>query len=122
MPVGDDMTQPPYLTYASYLQERHGCTVYRVAVDAGFSCPNRPEGRSSRGCTYCAEEGGRAPYLSAAAITRSINSRDGNGRTPSWINTSSDCGEQESSPAKAVEQAVLAVNPSAAFRLEGDST
>ena len=57
------MTQPPYLTYASYLQERHGCTVYRVAVDAGFCCPNRSGGRSSRGCTYCAEDGARAPYL-----------------------------------------------------------
>ena len=61
--------EPPYLTYARYLQGRHGCVVYRVAVDAGFSCPNRPDGRSSRGCTYCAEEGGRAPYLSAASTT-----------------------------------------------------
>jgi uncharacterized protein len=59
--------EPPYLTYARYLQQRHGGVVYRVAVDAGFSCPNRPAGRSSRGCTYCAEEGGRAPYLSAAS-------------------------------------------------------
>ena len=57
------MKQPPYLTYARYLQERHGCTVYRVAVDAGFCCPNRTGGRSSRGCTYCAEDGARAPYL-----------------------------------------------------------
>jgi radical SAM protein (TIGR01212 family) len=63
------MIEPPYLTYARYLTDRHGCIVYRVAVDAGFSCPNRPEGRSSRGCTYCAEEGGRAPYLSAASRT-----------------------------------------------------
>lgn len=57
------MSEPPYLTYSRYLRERHGCTVYRVAVDAGFSCPNRAGGRSSRGCTYCAEDGARAPYL-----------------------------------------------------------
>ncbi|MGD0725839.1 MAG: TIGR01212 family radical SAM protein [Spirochaetia bacterium] len=60
---GNSMSEPPYLTYSRYLRERHGCTVYRVAVDAGFSCPNRAGGRSSRGCTYCAEDGARAPYL-----------------------------------------------------------
>ena len=69
------MEEPPYLTYSRYLNDRHGCTVYRVAVDAGFSCPNRPEGRGSRGCTYCAEGGGRAPYLSAesgAAVEKQV--------------------------------------------------
>jgi len=60
---GSAMSEPPWLTYSRYLRERHGCTVYRVAVDAGFSCPNRADGRSSRGCTYCAEDGARAPYL-----------------------------------------------------------
>jgi len=55
--------EPPYLTYANYLRQRHGCTVYRVAVDAGFSCPNRKAGRSSGGCSYCAVDGSRAPYL-----------------------------------------------------------
>ena len=65
------MKQPPYLTYARYLQERHGCTVYRVAVDAGFCCPNRTGGRSSRGCTYCAEDGARAPYLGSQVALKS---------------------------------------------------
>jgi radical SAM protein (TIGR01212 family) len=57
------VVEPPYLTYSRYLRQRHGGTVYRVAVDAGFSCPNRKGGRSSGGCTYCAVEGSRAPYL-----------------------------------------------------------
>ncbi len=39
--------------------------MYRVAVDAGFSCPNRKGGRSSGGCSYCAADGSRAPYLNA---------------------------------------------------------
>lgn len=60
---GTDVEEPPYLTYSRYLRDRHGCTVYRVAVDAGFSCPNRAGGRSGRGCSYCAEDGARAPYL-----------------------------------------------------------
>jgi hypothetical protein len=59
----EQASEPPYLTYSRYLHERHGCTVYRVAVDAGFSCPNRASGRAGAGCTYCAEDGSRAPYL-----------------------------------------------------------
>ena len=59
------MSEPPYLTYSRYLRRRHGCTVYRVAVDAGFTCPNRRSGRESGGCTYCAGNGSRAAYLPA---------------------------------------------------------
>jgi uncharacterized protein len=55
--------EPPYLSYSKYLRKRHGCSVYRVAVDAGFSCPNRSLGRKSPGCSYCAADGSRAPYL-----------------------------------------------------------
>ena len=62
------MSDPPYRTYARYLRDRYGCSVYRVAVDAGFTCPNRCDGgRQSAGCTYCAEDGARAPYLGAAS-------------------------------------------------------
>ncbi|HTO23697.1 MAG TPA: TIGR01212 family radical SAM protein [Spirochaetia bacterium] len=54
---------PPYLSYSRYLHERHGCAVHRVAVDAGFSCPNRGADRSRPGCSYCDAHGSRAPYL-----------------------------------------------------------
>ncbi len=62
--------EAPYFTYSRYLRERHGCTVYRVAVDAGFSCPNRAGGRTSPGCIYCAEDGSRAPYLAGREEVR----------------------------------------------------
>jgi radical SAM protein (TIGR01212 family) len=58
------VSAPPYLTYSRYLKERHGCTVHRVAVDAGFTCPNRGSDRSRGGCSYCDPGGSRAPYLS----------------------------------------------------------
>jgi radical SAM protein (TIGR01212 family) len=58
------VSEPPYLTYSRYLKERHGCSVYRVAVDAGFTCPNRTAGRAGAGCSYCDANGSRAPYLS----------------------------------------------------------
>ena len=62
-----DPGDPPYLTYSRYLRQRHGCPVYRVAVDAGFTCPNRGADRSRPGCSYCDADGSRAPYLDGCA-------------------------------------------------------
>jgi uncharacterized protein len=61
---GKNVNEPPYLTYSRYLRQRHGCAVHRVAVDAGFGCPNRDRGRSGAGCSYCDADGSRAPYAS----------------------------------------------------------
>ena len=55
-----------FLRYGRYLRDTYGETAYRVAVDAGFSCPNRGPDRSRRGCTYCDEYGSRAPYQERA--------------------------------------------------------
>jgi hypothetical protein len=62
-----DVLALPWLSYSRYLRERYGCRVYRVAVDAGFGCPNRTGGRSGGGCTYCAAHGSRAAYSDAPA-------------------------------------------------------
>lgn len=59
----DDVPDLPWRSYAAWLRKRHGCRLWRVAVDAGFSCPHRAGGRSGEGCSFCAGEGGRAPYL-----------------------------------------------------------
>lgn len=45
--------------YSDYLKSKYGCKVYRVAIDAGFSCPNRASG----GCIYCNDNGSRASYI-----------------------------------------------------------
>lgn len=67
--------EEPFRSYARYLREKYGRTVYRVAVDAGFSCPNRGPDRSRPGCSYCDEQGARAPYLGDLAdIGRQIHS------------------------------------------------
>lgn len=47
------------LSYNDYLKKRYGCKVYRVALDAGFSCPNIAGG----GCIYCNSNGSRASYI-----------------------------------------------------------
>ena len=52
-----------FCSYGSYLTEKYGKRAYRVGVDAGFSCPNRENGRSGFGCTFCDEAGSRAAYI-----------------------------------------------------------
>lgn len=56
------MGRKMYLSYNQYLQEKYNTRVYRIAVDAGFNCPNRLAGRSSKGCDFCDEFGARAIY------------------------------------------------------------
>jgi len=42
-----------YNAYAAFLKEKFGCRVYKVVVDAGFTCPNRDGTVAVGGCTYC---------------------------------------------------------------------
>jgi len=48
--------------YNDYLRAKYGCKVYRIALDAGFSCPNIKSG----GCIYCNSKGSRASYINSA--------------------------------------------------------
>ncbi len=46
-----------YYRFSKYLKEHFGCRVYKISIDAGFSCPNK-DGRTSRdGCIYCDNKG-----------------------------------------------------------------
>lgn len=47
----------PYRTLAPWLRETFGRPVFRVALDAGSTCPNRDGTRGRGGCTYCDVEG-----------------------------------------------------------------
>jgi len=50
------------ILYNDYLRSKYGCKVYRIALDAGFSCPNLNSG----GCIYCNSKGSRASYIDPA--------------------------------------------------------
>lgn len=50
-------TQKRYNQYSEYLKNKFGVKVYKVTLDAGFSCPNRDGVISSGGCIFC-DEGG----------------------------------------------------------------
>ena len=41
------------LSYGRFLRDKFGCRVYKVSLDAGFSCPNRDGSLSTAGCAYC---------------------------------------------------------------------
>jgi hypothetical protein len=45
--------KPRYNKFSDYLKERFGEKVYKVSVDAGFSCPNRDGKLSEEGCVFC---------------------------------------------------------------------
>ena len=52
------MSQPlPYRTLKPFLKQSFGRPMYRVALDAGSSCPNRDGTKGLGGCTYCDVEG-----------------------------------------------------------------
>ena len=52
-----------YNSYSSYMMRRYGYRIFRVGVDAGFSCPNRLRSPNGEGCVYCDSHGARAAYL-----------------------------------------------------------
>ncbi len=46
-----------FYKYSDYLQETFGDRVFKITVDAGFSCPNRDGTISNGGCIFCDEKG-----------------------------------------------------------------
>lgn len=42
-----------YYRFSRYLRERFGCSVSKITVDAGFSCPNLDGTLSRQGCIFC---------------------------------------------------------------------
>lgn len=46
-----------YYGFSEYLNNRFACRVYKITVDAGFSCPNRDGTRGRGGCIYCDNRG-----------------------------------------------------------------
>jgi uncharacterized protein len=47
------MSTSRYNMFGPYLKSIYGCRVYKVVVDAGFTCPNRDGTVATGGCTYC---------------------------------------------------------------------
>lgn len=58
--------------YKEHLERVYGKSVYRIGIDAGFSCPNRNEWRQG-GCAFCDGTGASAIYqrTQESSFTRS---------------------------------------------------
>ncbi|MGN0031615.1 MAG: TIGR01212 family radical SAM protein [Candidatus Gastranaerophilaceae bacterium] len=50
-------TDKRYNQFSAYLKNKFGAKVYKITLDAGFSCPNRDGTISTGGCIFC-DEGG----------------------------------------------------------------
>lgn len=46
-----------YNAIGPQLKKEFGCTVAKLAIDGGFTCPNRDGTRGTGGCTFCSEGG-----------------------------------------------------------------
>lgn len=51
------MEKIPYYSLNKYLQDTFGQKVYKIALDGGFSCPNRDGKIDTRGCIFCSAGG-----------------------------------------------------------------
>ena len=51
-------TNKRYHTFDYYLKQKYGSKVFKVSLNAGFSCPNRDGSKGVRGCAFCSSFGG----------------------------------------------------------------
>lgn len=47
----------PYYTVNEYCKQTYGEKLYKIALDAGFTCPNRDGTLDTRGCIFCSAGG-----------------------------------------------------------------
>jgi len=59
-----------YNRFSNYLRQKFGCRVYRVPLDAGFSCPTRDGSISTLGCLYCCPRGSASLLCDRGASVR----------------------------------------------------
>ena len=63
-----------YRSLSSWLKETFGEPVRKIALDAGFNCPNRDGTIGSQGCLYCNPRGsGTGAYASGVRIREQVD-------------------------------------------------
>lgn len=62
-----------YKTVNTYLKEKYGYKIYKIALNGGFTCPNRDGTLDTRGCIFCSGYGsGDFAEDSALSISEQI--------------------------------------------------
>ncbi len=49
--------QKPYNSLSAYLKKEYGEKIFKIALDGGFTCPNRDGSKGDRGCIFCSAGG-----------------------------------------------------------------
>jgi len=64
----------PYNSYSRFFREKFGTRAQKVAIDAGFTCPNRDGTLGTGGCHFCNNESFNPSYCDPSkSITRQID-------------------------------------------------
>ena len=61
----------PYYSLDAFLKNTYGEKLYKIAVDAGFTCPNRDGTLGHEGCLFCSA-GGSGDYAVKASEHLSV--------------------------------------------------
>lgn len=62
-----------YRDFAQFLAEHFDCKMQKIAVNAGFTCPNRDGSKGRGGCTYCNNQTFNPAYCSPSqSITEQL--------------------------------------------------
>ncbi len=52
-----DKNEKPYYSLDRYFKDKYGAKVFKVSLNAGFTCPNIDGNKGTGGCTYCSSSG-----------------------------------------------------------------
>ena len=55
-----------------HYRSRFGCKVYKLGIDAGFTCPNRDGTLGVGGCVFCGADGGSAFAAREGSVARQL--------------------------------------------------
>ncbi len=73
-----------YTTLNSFLKEKFGTKVYKIALNGGFTCPNRDGKIDTRGCIFCSK-GGSGDFAESPELSITKQIENGKKRIESKI-------------------------------------
>ena len=73
-----------YYSFNQYLKDTFGCKVYKISINAGFTCPNRDGKIDTRGCIFCSK-GGSGDFAEDAKLSISEQIESGKKRVEKKI-------------------------------------
>lgn len=75
--IREDWLGKHYYSLNAYFKNTYGEKIYKIAVDAGLSCPNRDGTLDSRGCIFCSRGGSGDFAVSVSETDREVaNGKD----------------------------------------------